>query len=94
MTSTAHVPTPNASRYLQQLNKHWSHKFAVEFTATESSIQLPLGEVALVASDDTLDITLSPLPDADLAKMKEVVESHVDRFAHREGALSYDWQTA
>ena len=30
--SQATIPTTAASRYLQQLCKHWSHKFAVEFT--------------------------------------------------------------
>lgn len=31
-TLTAMVPTTSGSRYLQQLCKHWSHKFAVDFT--------------------------------------------------------------
>ncbi len=30
--SQAQVPTASASRYLQQVCKHWSHKFAVEFS--------------------------------------------------------------
>ncbi|TIT63197.1 MAG: DUF2218 domain-containing protein, partial [Mesorhizobium sp.] len=30
-TSHANVTTAHASRYLQQLCKHWAHKFPVEF---------------------------------------------------------------
>ena len=31
--STATVPTKSASRYLQQLCKHWAHNLEVEFDA-------------------------------------------------------------
>ena len=47
--STATVPTASASRYLQQLAKHWSHRFKVSFDATQASIPLPLGLVELTA---------------------------------------------
>ena len=40
-SAVAVVPTTNASRYLQQLAKHWSHKFPVEFTPTDGSITFP-----------------------------------------------------
>ena len=36
--SHATIPTASASRYLQQLCKHWSHKFAVEFTPEHGTI--------------------------------------------------------
>lgn len=32
LVSEARIPTASASKYLQQLCKHWSHKFQVEFT--------------------------------------------------------------
>ena len=34
----ATIPTVSASRYLQQLCKHWSHKFAVNFTPQHGTI--------------------------------------------------------
>jgi uncharacterized protein len=37
-TSRARVPTQSASRYLQQVCKHWSHKFAVQFTPEKGHI--------------------------------------------------------
>ena len=41
--SQATVTTASASRYLQQLCKHWSHKFAVEFTPELLRKDLDLG---------------------------------------------------
>jgi hypothetical protein len=39
--STVRVPTGKASRYLQQLCKHWSHNLAVEFTEHNGNVVFP-----------------------------------------------------
>jgi hypothetical protein len=88
---TGHVFTNQAARYMTQLGKHWAHKFEVVLTATSAEIPLPFGPVRLQAELEALLITLEPAPDADLARMKSVVESHLDRFAFREGGLTYLW---
>ncbi len=95
----ARVPTDKAARYMTQLAKHWSHRFDVTFDATTAAIPLPLGPVTMVAEPDALVITLNPDPEAPnfdegVARMKEVVENHLNRFAFREGELVYDWRTA
>lgn len=36
LTLLAEVPTENGSRYLQQLRKHWSHRFEVAFDAAQA----------------------------------------------------------
>jgi hypothetical protein len=87
----ARVPTDKAARYMTQLAKHWGHKFEVELAATTAVIALPFGPVRLVAEPDALVITLEPAPGADLARAKEVVERHLNRFAFREGELVYRW---
>ena len=38
LAATANVPTASASRYLQQLCKHWAHNLAVTFDAREGRI--------------------------------------------------------
>lgn len=81
MTLSSRTPTPNASRYLQQLCKHWSHKFDVEFTPDRGVIALPLGRVELAAGPETLDVRLEPASPADADRMKDVVEAHLNRFA-------------
>ena len=90
-TLTATVPTTSGSRYLQQLCKHWSHKFAVDFTPEQGSVTLPFGELAMLATAATLDVRIT-LADEDMAeRAKEVVANHLDRFAFREAPLPFDW---
>jgi len=91
--SVARVPTLSASRYLQQLAKHWSHKMEVSFTAEEGTIAFPNGaHLAMRADSETLDLVLTVPEDGDALRMREVVASHIDRFAFREGPLTYDWR--
>ncbi|MDZ7280597.1 DUF2218 domain-containing protein [Sphingomonas sanguinis] len=91
--SVARVPTLSASRYLQQLAKHWSHKMEVSFTAEEGTIAFPNGSrLEMRASSETLDIILTVPEDGDVARMREVVSSHLDRFAFREAPLTFDWR--
>ena len=41
VTATAQVPTAHASKYLQQLCKHWQHNLAVEFTPEHGTVTFP-----------------------------------------------------
>lgn len=91
MTVTAQVPTANASRYLQQLCKHWSHKFETSFDAAQGRIAFPMGAIAMTAQPDRLVVTLHPEAGADIARFQQVVADHLDRFAFREAPLSFDW---
>jgi hypothetical protein len=93
--STAAVPTANASRYLQQLCKHWQHKLDVTFTPDVGSIAFPGGAtLGLTAYADRLDLRLDVPHDGDLERMQGVVADHLNRFAFREGELAFDWQAA
>lgn len=89
----ARVATERASRYLQQLAKHWSHKFEVTFTPTEAAIPLPFGLCELTADATGLDVRLTPEADADVERFKTVVADHVKRFGHKED-LIFDWRPA
>ncbi|MBB4612865.1 DUF2218 domain-containing protein [Novosphingobium taihuense] len=90
--SRAVVPTASASRYLQQLCKHWGHKFEVSFDPTAGKVALPSGPVELAASDTVLEVTCRIEGEGDLPRMQQVVADHLNRFAHREGELQFDWQ--
>ena len=90
--SAASVPTGSASRYLQQLCKHWSHRLTVAFDAEQGSVAFPSGaRLELRAGPDTLDLLLET-PDAEEARMREVVQEHLNRFAFREGPLVFEWR--
>ena len=93
-TSRAVVPTPNASRYLQQLCKHWSHKFDVTFDPSQGRVALPTGIASMVASDDALTVSLTLNAGGDMARLRQVVADHLNRFAFREGEFAFDWQPA
>ncbi len=91
--SVARVPTASASRYLQQLAKHWSHKMEVSFSEQEGRIAFPNGSVLEMRADTTtLDVVLTVPDGEDMTRMREVVSSHLDRFAFREAPLTFDWQ--
>lgn len=91
--SVARVPTGSASRYLQQLAKHWSHKMEVAFTAEEGTIAFPNGSrLEMKADSETLDVVLSVPEGEDVERMRGVVASHLDRFAFREAPLTFDWR--
>jgi hypothetical protein len=84
-TSTASVRTDHASRYLQQLCKHWSHRFTVEFD--EKSGKVPFSDRANVefsADDSRLLMVLNVADAAELERMQNVVADHLKRFAFRE----------
>lgn len=91
--SIARVPTASASRYLQQLAKHWSHKMTVAFIAEEATIDFPSGARLVMRADtDTLDVALTVPEAEDVARMRTVVAEHLDRFAFREAPLTFDWR--
>ncbi|NBW11200.1 MAG: DUF2218 domain-containing protein [Caulobacteraceae bacterium] len=92
-TSLARTETVHASRYLQQLAKHWSHKFEVNFTPMAATIDLPLGRCELAADAEALEVTLKGTPHVDMERFKTVVAEHLQRFGHRE-TLTFDWRDA
>jgi hypothetical protein len=87
------IPTTLASRYLQQLCKHWSHKFAVEFTPEHGTI--PFDETrrcTLDASPDRLALRIDAADDAAVERMQGVVIEHLKRFAFREELGEVKWE--
>ena len=91
--ATAAVPTAHGSRYLQQLCKHWSHKFETEFSADAGRINLGETALHLTAAPDALTLTLTAGEAAALARMETVVADHLKRFAFRE-ELAVEWVRA
>ena len=91
MKSVAHVPTKSASRYLQQLCKHWGHKYPVTFDPRHGEITLPMGPVRMDASEAELVVDLEIADPAGLDRFEAVVAEHVQRFAFRE-TLQFDWR--
>lgn len=102
LSSHANVPTASASRYLQQLCKHWSHNMDVTFDAQHGRVIFPKDArganwpedavFSMAATADTLICTLEASVAEQLKGLQGAVERHLDRFAFREAPLSFDWQ--
>ena len=102
--SVAQVPTGHASRYLQQLCKHWSHNLEVEFTAERGTIVFPRDArgadwpadacVTLTARSDSLECRIEASAQGQLEGLKGALARHLDRFAFREAPLGFEWQDA
>ncbi len=89
--SRAIVATENGSRYLQQLCKHWSHRFEVNFDPQQGRIKFAEGEViTLTASPDKLDVRIEADDAERLPELNRVVEAHIVRYAFRE-TLEFNW---
>lgn len=80
----ADITTNQGSRYLQQLCKHWSHKFAVEFDPLHGSIQLDAVRCTMSAEPDRLLVEVAGDDPETLPRMCDVVLAHIQRFAFRE----------
>lgn len=99
--STAIVPTASASRYLQQLCKHWAHNLAVEFDANQGRVTFPKdargadwpadGLFSMAAGDMALTCRIDASSLGQLEGLKGAVERHLNRFAFREGELVFEW---
>ncbi len=102
--STVRVPTAHASRYLQQLCKHWAHNLAVTFDESRGTVTFPRNArgadwpddatLALQAHDDNLECRLAASDPGQRDALKGAVARHVDRFAFREAPLAFDWKDA
>ncbi|TWB51568.1 hypothetical protein FBZ98_10547 [Rhizobium sp. ERR 922] len=89
--SVSHVRTDHASRYLQQLCKHWSHRFSVEFDAAVGKVPFSAETfLDLAAEPGTLVMTLTVEKPEDHERMQNVVADHLKRFAFRE-ELDVSW---
>ena len=104
ISATASVPTAHASKYLQQLCKHWQHNLAVAFTADHGTVTFPKdargadwpgdGLVTFDASADALAVRIDASVGEQLEGLEGAVARHLDRFAFREAPLAFDWQPA
>jgi hypothetical protein len=102
--SSVRVPTANASRYLQQLCKHWAHKLEVSFTPEAGQVVFPhdargadwpdAAKLDLKAGAEGLECRLEASHPEQLAALKGAVARHLDRFAFREAPLSFAWADA
>jgi uncharacterized protein len=86
--------TASGSKYLQQLCKHWGHKFQVEFSENRGQVRFPSAVATMEASADALLVTIETDYAESVEQLKEVVAKHLDRFAFREAPLPFEWSAS
>jgi hypothetical protein len=91
--SEARIVTTSGSKYLQQLCKHWSHKFEVEFTPEKGRVPFDANRVCdFVANADALTLRVQATDDESLSRTERVVIDHLKRFAFREDLGNVEWR--
>ena len=92
-TQTGHFPTSHASKYLQQLCKHFAHKVEVTFDTERGEVAFPFGRAELRATDDALHATVCAQEAEVLVRARAVIDSHLKTFAFREVFTEMTWDT-
>ncbi|WP_425407343.1 DUF2218 domain-containing protein [Hwanghaeella sp.] len=89
--SRAVIRTEKASRYLQQLCKHFGHKIPVTFDSQAGHISFPGGDCRLQADEAALTMLVSAPDNEGLENLEGVAARHLERFAFRED-MQIAWQ--
>lgn len=89
--SAAHFETEHGKRYAAQLCRHFAHKIETVETEEGGECRFSIGTARLLAAPGGLTIEVSAPAAAELAELQSVVESHLLRFAFREGGTRLDW---
>jgi hypothetical protein len=82
--STARVTTAFASRYVQQLCKHFAHRIPVEFSKTTGRMEFEGNTCLLEADSNLLTIRIEAEDATALERLQGVVARHLERFAFRD----------
>ena len=91
----AKVQTANASRYLQQLCTHWSHKLDVKFSPREGRVPFNAEAECLLGADESgLDVRINAADASEGSRLGRVVIEHLQRYAFREQLEPPIWHFA
>lgn len=91
MTSTGRFATPHASKYLQQLCKHFAHKVEVAFDETHGTVALGAGPAEIWADAEGLTAKVSGEDARAILEARYVIDKHLVPFAFRESFCGMAW---
>ena len=91
IASTARYPTEHASKYMQQLCKHFAHKVEVAYDDTHASAALPPGPATMTADAEGLSVRVTAEDMKGIIHARFVIDSHLVTFAHRENFAGLTW---
>jgi hypothetical protein len=88
---TGTFATPNGSKYLQQLCKHFGHKIEVEFTETDGTCAFDMGKAIMHADASGLSVRFELDGPEHVDRAHHVIDKHLERFAFREDFTGMIW---
>lgn len=90
LQTAADIRSEHASKYLQQLCKHFAHRRPVTFDPQSGEIDFSTGQCRLRAEEGVLHLALTAPDAAHMEQLQDVVVRHLVRFAFRE-TLEVRW---
>lgn len=91
MRMTADFPTARAAALTGTMAKHFGHKIPVTQDDRHAVLTFEMGVARIEAQDASLHLTLEAADAGALERLREVIESHLLRFAHREDPAPLSW---
>nr|WP_111299499.1 DUF2218 domain-containing protein [Paracoccus saliphilus] len=94
MQMTADFPTERASGLLATLSKHFAHKIDVTTEDDHANLHFEMGVARIAVAPQGLHLVLDASNPDGMEQLRDVVESHLLRFAHREDPAPLAWSQA
>lgn len=91
LTSSARFETPNGSKYMQQLFRHFAHKIEVEVDAHHGRATLGPGPLEMEADAGGLSVKVSAEDVRGIIEARYIVDKHLVVFAFRDGFSGFAW---
>lgn len=88
---TGTFETAHASKYHQQLCKHFAHKVDATYDENSGNVMLPCGNAEMVATEAGLTVSIALIADDKVDQGKHVIDSHLQKFAFREEFEAMNW---
>lgn len=89
---TGRLRTEHASKYMQQLLRHFAHKVTVNYDTVNGTADMPWGPIRMTASAEELRAEITGADDETLARARDVIDRHLVPFAHREAVTGLVWE--
>ncbi len=85
------LETEHASKYLQQMCKHFAHKVDAIYDAQKGNVAFPPGPCEMLAEDGLLIIICNSDSDEGVKVMQSIIDQHIVKFAWREKLEALNW---
>lgn len=94
MRLTACLPTDRATQLMATAAKHFAHKVAVDQDDGTARVAFPTGLGVMSVQDGALSLVIEAADAGAAERVREVLEGHLLRFAHREAPEPLVWSRA